>query len=323
VAGRIVIEANMGAISAIMSYGIHEQKKLASQLILDGDKPAICITEPEAGSCATSMTTRADENPDGSYRINGKKIWISGGGVSKLNLVFARVFDQAGEEQGIGGFIIVNDPNNPKLADRISGFKVSRLENTLGLRGMPEAELVLEDVIALPKDVLRTPNGFSKGFSDLMNAYNAQRVGAASCALGIAQGAYEMALAYSKTRTQFGRPICEFQGLQWMLADMSIQLEAARCLVYKAAASAGEDWESGVFPDPLQAAQAKIFAAETAIKVTNDALQIYGAAGYSKSNPMERYLRDARMFAIGGGTTQVLRNLVAAKLLHRRFKQTG
>jgi 3-sulfinopropanoyl-CoA desulfinase len=137
-------------------------------------------------------------------------------------------------------------------------------------------------------------------------------------ALGLAQGAYEKAVAYANKREQFGRPIAEFQGLQWIIADMSIGLEASRALIWKAACSA----PLGGFPDAELAARAKILAAETAIKVTNDALQIWGAAGYSRDNPMDRYVRDARMFAIAGGTTQVLRTLVASAILGRKLPQT-
>ncbi len=137
-------------------------------------------------------------------------------------------------------------------------------------------------------------------------------------ALGLAQGAYDLALDHSRTRRQFGRPICEFQGLQWMLADMSIGLAAARALIHKAATSGGGDG----FPDPLEAAQAKILASETAIKVTNDALQIFGARGYSRDAPLERMARDARMFTIGGGTAQILRTVVAGRLLGRKLPQT-
>ncbi len=166
--------------------------------------------------------------------------------------------------------------------------------------------------------LLQPPRGLRHGFGDLMDAYNGQRVGAATVALGLAQGAYELARDYALKREQFGRPIAEFQGLQWIIADMSIALEAARALIWKAAASARD----GGFPDQLAAAQAKILASETAIKVTNDALQVFGAAGYSRNNPLERYVRDARMFAIAGGTAQVLRTLVAGGILGRRFPQT-
>ena len=136
-------------------------------------------------------------------------------------------------------------------------------------------------------------------------------------ALVIAQGAYELALDYTQTREQFGRPICEFQGLQWKLADMSTQLAAAQALIYKAASRAGDG-----FPDVMEAAQAKIYASEMAITVSNEALQLFGAAGYGRDLPMERMVRDARMFTIGGGTAQVLRNVVASKLLDRKLPQT-
>jgi alkylation response protein AidB-like acyl-CoA dehydrogenase len=136
--------------------------------------------------------------------------------------------------------------------------------------------------------------------------------------MGLAQGALDHALDRAGTRRQFGRPIAEFQGLGWMLADMSIEVEAARALIHRAARSAGPEG----FPDRLAAAQAKVFAADTAIRVTNNALQIWGAAGYSKDNPVERYLRDARMFAIAGGTAQVLRTQVAEQILGRKLPQT-
>jgi hypothetical protein len=150
-----------------------------------------------------------------------------------------------------------------------------------------------------------------------MNAYNGQRIGAATVALGIASGAYELALDYAQEREQFGRPICEFQGIQWMLADMATQIAAARMLVHKAA-----DCPEGGFPDVTEAAQAKIFASEMAIKVTNDALQVFGAAGYSRNRPLERMARDVRMFTIGGGTAQILRTVVASRILGRKLPQS-
>jgi alkylation response protein AidB-like acyl-CoA dehydrogenase len=310
---RIVVEANMGAVGAILRYGTPAQRKLAADAVLGGDKPAICITEPEAGSAATQMTTRADKRGD-TYVLNGKKHWITGGGVSRLHLIFARVFDERGAEQGIGGFIALRDPdrNTPK------GLVIGKREPAMGLRGIPETELIFDN-LEIPADMLlQPPRGLRHGFGDLMDAYNGQRVGAATVALGLAQGAYELARDYALKREQFGRPIAEFQGLQWIIADMSIALEAARALIWKATASARD----GGFPDQLAAAQAKILASETAIKVTNDALQVFGAAGYSRNNPLERYVRDARMFAIAGGTAQVLRTLVAGGILGRRFPQT-
>ena len=307
ITGRIVVEANMGAIGAIMKYGSETQKRLAADLVLSGDKPAICITEPGAGSAASEMTTRADRRGNG-FVINGRKHWITGGGVSRLHLIFARVFDKAGQEEGIGGFIAVRDETK--------GLTIGRREPAMGLRGIPEAEIIFEDMEVTADALVLPPRGLRKGFADLMNAYNGQRIGAATVALGLAAGAYELALAYSQEREQFGRPICEFQGVQWMLADMATQIAAARLLVYRAAAGADP------FPDPTEAAQAKIFTSEMAIKVTNDALQLFGAAGYSRNRPLERMVRDARMFTIGGGTAQILRTVVASRLLGRRLPQT-
>lgn len=307
VTARIVVEANMGGISAVMQYGTEAQKRFAAGFVLGGDKPAICITEPEAGSAATEMTTRADRRGDG-YVLNGGKHWITGGGVSRLHLIFARVFDENGSELGIGGFLAVRGESK--------GLVVGRREPTMGLRGIPETEILFEDLEVPADRVLTPPGGFGRGFAELMDAYNSQRVGAGTVALGIAAGAYEHALDFVQRREQFGRPICEFQGLQWMLADMSTQLDAARLMIWCAAASADP------FPDVRLAAQAKVFASEMAIKVTNDALQLYGARGYSRNEPLERMVRDARMFTIGGGTAQILRTVVAGRILGRKLPQT-
>ena len=309
--GRIAVEANMGAISAVVHYGTETQKRLAADLVLDEDKPAICITEPEAGSAASQMTTRAEKRGD-KYIINGKKHWITGGGVSRLHLIFARVFDEKGSELGIGGFLAVRGESE--------GLKVGKREPTMGLRGIPETELIFENLEISEDMVLMPPSGFKRGFADLMNAYNSQRVGAGTVALGLAAGAYRNALNFSKEREQFGRPIAEFQGLQWMLADMSVQLEAARALLHKAALSAGHN--GSPFPDPTLAAQGKIFTSEMALKVTTDALQVFGARGYSRNYPMERLARDARMFTIGGGTAQILRTVVASRILESKLPQT-
>ena len=280
------------------------QQRLAAGLVLAGDKPAICITEPEAGSAATEMTTRAVRHGD-TWVIDGVKHWITGGGVSRLHLVFARAVED-GEDRSIGGFLVVrNGEGDPP------GLVVHRRIPSMGLRGMPEAELRFRKLEVPDSMVLRPPGGFGRGFGRLMEAYNGQRVGAATAALG-----------YAQTRRQFGRPIAEFQGLAWMLADMSIRLEAARALVWRAARTAGPGDGHPGFPDRLAAAQAKVLAADTAIEVTNAALQVWGAAGYSRENPMERHVRDARMFAIAGGTAQVLRTQVAEGILGRRLPQT-
>ncbi|MBR0659379.1 3-sulfinopropanoyl-CoA desulfinase [Neoroseomonas oryzicola] len=310
VCGRIAVEANMGAIGAIMAYGTPTQKKIAAECVLSGDKPAILITEPEAGSAATDMRTRAVKRGD-SWVIDGDKTWITGGGISRLHLVFARVIED-GEEKGIGGFIVVRD------GDAMPPGMEARRIPSMGLRGMPEADVTMRGLVVPDSMVLRPPGGWARGFGRLMDAYNGQRVGAATVALGLAAGAYDHALERAQARRQFGRPIAEFQGLAWMLADMSIEVEASRALVWRAARSAGPNG----FPDRLAAAQAKVMAADMAIRVTNNALQVWGAAGYSRNNPMERYVRDARMFAIAGGTAQVLRTQVAEQILGRKLPQT-
>jgi alkylation response protein AidB-like acyl-CoA dehydrogenase len=311
VTARIAVETNMGAVSTVMAYGSEEQKRLAAELVLAGDKPAICITEPDAGSDTMAMTTRADRHGD-VYVINGRKHWITGAGVSRLHLIFARVFDERGEELGIGGFLAVRDETK--------GLRVARREQTMGLRGMPEGELVFENLEVPTRMAVVPPSGFRRGFADLMNAYNSQRVGAGTVAMGIAAGALDHAVQWVKSREQFDRPIGEFQGLQWMLADMQTQLTASRLMLYAAARSRGPD--GSPFPDPLLAAQAKIFASEAAIRIVNDALQMFGARGYSRDLPLERMARDVRMFTIGGGTAQVLRTLVASKVLGWKLPQT-
>jgi alkylation response protein AidB-like acyl-CoA dehydrogenase len=310
VTARIVVETNMGAISTVMAYGSDAQKTLAARLVLEGDKPAICITEPDAGSDALAMTTRADKRGD-VYVINGKKHWITGAGISRLHFIFARVFDERGEDLGIGGFLALRDDK---------GLSVTKREETMGLRGMPEGELTFENLEVPASMLVLPPSGFRRGFADLMNAYNSQRVGAGTVAMGIAAGALDHALAWAKTREQFGRPIGEFQGLQWMLADLQTQLTASRLMLYAAARSRGPD--ASAFPDPMLAAQAKIFASEAAIRIVNDSLQFFGARGYSRELPLERMARDVRMFTIGGGTAQVLRTLVASKMLGWKLPQT-
>ena len=310
VTARIVVEGNMGAIGAICAYGTEVQIRRIAPLILAGDKPAICITEPGSGSAATSMTTTAVKKGD-KYVLNGIKHWITGGGVSKAHLIFAQV-EENGERLGIGGFIAVRGEDE--------GLKIGTREPAMGLRGIPETEVIFENMEIDASMALIPPGGIRRGFAGLMNAYNGQRVGAGTVALGVAQGAYEQALDFVKTRAQFGRPIAEFQGLQWMLADMNVSLDAARTMLWRAAVSA-QHTDSG-FPDPMMAAQAKLLASETAVKVSNDALQMHGAAGYSRNLPLERMVRDARMFTIGGGTAQMLRNLIAGKVLEMKLPQT-
>jgi 3-sulfinopropanoyl-CoA desulfinase len=299
VSARIVVEGNLGVVGALRAYGTEAQKRRYFAWVLEGEKPAIAISEPAAGSAATDLTTRAEDTTAG-YRLTGHKCWITGAGTSRLYLVYARFGGRAGAE-GIGGVFVERDT---------PGFRIGRRELMMGLRGIPEGELHFEACEVLRDNLLVGPGD---GFKKLMRAYNGQRLGAATVALGLAQGAFEKALAYASHRKQFGHAIGDFQGIRWKLADMAIKLDAARLLIHRAAARAGRD-----FPDALEAAKAKTFAAETAQEVTSQALQIHGAAGYGRSLPLERMVRDARMFAIGGGTLEMMRNLIADRLLPTR-----
>ena len=298
---RIVVEGNMGSVGAIQVYGTEEQKRRYLPRVIAGDKPAICITEPQAGSAATDLTTCAVRDGD-DYVLSGHKRWITGAGISQTYLVFARI-TEGGQDFGIGGLIAEGGA---------AGLEVGKRWPMMGLRGLPECDVHFREC-RVPADNLLVHEG---GFQKLMNAYNAQRLGAAAVALGIAEGAAAEALAYSQERRQFGRPISDFQGLQWMLADMAVETTVGRATVYRVAESAGRE-----FPDATETAIAKVYAAEMAIRVTNSALQLFGAEGYSRERPLERMVRDARMFTIGGGTAQLQRNLIASTLLGRKLDQ--
>lgn len=288
---RIVVDANIGPAGILHHLGTQEQRQRYLPLVVAGDKPAICITEREAGSDARAMQTTAHREGD-EYLLEGRKWFITGAGVSRIYLVAARV----AEEDEIGCFVVEAET---------AGLTTRRIP-TMGVRGMPEGEVILEGCRVPADNRIPTPHGFK----DIITVYNAQRVGAAAVALGIAQGALELAVARASDRRQFGQPIGNFQGLQWKLADMQLAVESARWLVYRAAWGAGHD-----LPDPAQAALAKIAAAEAAQRVSNEALQIFGSYGYSREEPLERLVRDARMFTIAGGTAEVLRNLVGKRLL--------
>jgi len=300
VTARIAVEGSLGVVGALTAYGTEAQKRRYFPWVLeDGEKPAIAITEPEAGSAATDLVTRADEAPEG-WTLGGEKRWITGAGTSRLYLVYCRMGDRPGAE-GIGGILVERDT---------PGFTIGERDRTMGLRGIPEGRLRFDRCRVPAEQVLVGP---PDGFKRLMRAYNSQRLGAATVALGLAQGAYEHALAYAQSRRQFGRPIADFQGIRWKLADMAIKLDAARLLIHRAAVTSVDG-----FPEPLAAAKAKTFAAEMAQEVTNQALQIHGAAGYGRGLPLERMVRDARMFAIGGGTVEMMRNLIADRILPQR-----
>jgi alkylation response protein AidB-like acyl-CoA dehydrogenase len=293
---------SLGMILPLLHFGSEEQRQRFLPMVAKGRTlTATAITEPHAGSDVSAMRTRAVRDGS-SYLINGQKCFITFGSVADWILVFARTSEGKGAS-GISAFLV--DTKTP-------GFKVGRNERKMGVGGLPNVQLFFEDM-RVPAENRIGEEG--EGFKASMRGLDLNRPTVAAAAIGIAQGALDYAIGYAKERHAFGKPIASFQGLQWMLADMSVQLNAARLCIRSAAASANP------FPDPLLAAQAKIFASEMALKVTSDALQIFGARGYSRNNPMERMMRDARMFTIGGGTAQVLRNQVASRLLGWKLPQ--
>jgi alkylation response protein AidB-like acyl-CoA dehydrogenase len=303
VTARIVVETNMGALGCVMAYGSEtQQRELARRVLEDGDKPAIGMTEPGAGTDLTALKTRAVER-DGVYVVDGTKHWITGGGISKTNLIFARIIDRDGKDQGIGGILV--DLGTP-------GFTIGRVEDAMGLRGIPEAELIFANC-AVPAANLVVRDA-KDGFKKLMNGYNAQRIGASSVALGIARGAHDLALDYMGQRAAFGKKLKEFQGLDWMMAESEMQLEAARLLVYRAACNARRLANNVMLPQMKEASIAKAFTGHAAFDVVSESLQMFGAAGYSRDLPLERMLRDVRMFQIGGGTTQAQLNMIARSI---------
>ncbi|MBX9788963.1 MAG: acyl-CoA dehydrogenase family protein [Pirellulales bacterium] len=295
---RVVVDSNTAVPKAIAEYGNAAQRQKFLPTIVGGDKPVIAITEPEAGSAATWLKTSATIDGD-HVVLNGKKCWITGAGSSRLYLVFAR-FDNVAGAGGIGAVLVTADTK---------GLKVARIPMMMGLRGMPEGEVDFVNCRVPKSQILVMPGD---GFRKLMRCYNLQRVGAATVALGIGQGAFDLAAAYANKRKQFGQSIGSFQGVRWMFADMHMRLESARLLVYRAATTNADG-----FPDKMAAATAKVCASEAAIAVTNAALQVHGAAGYSCDLPLERMVRDARMFTIGGGTAEMQRNLIGSEVLAR------
>ncbi|MBX6377506.1 MAG: acyl-CoA dehydrogenase family protein [Clostridia bacterium] len=268
----------------------------------------IAMTEPNAGSALTELTTTAVRDGD-EYVVNGRKIFTSFADRAAYHLVFARFAPGRGA-RGIGTILVERDR---------PGVSWTPLERKLGVRGIEEGEVIFEDVrVPAANVVIEGRPDSSEGFTKPLSVYNATRVGMGVMAVGVAQGAIDAAVDYMRKRQQFGRYLAEFQGLQWMLADMAIAVEGARMLCYQALAriDAGD-------PSPYLSAVAKVYATESAIRVVNDALQLHGGYGYFASFPLERMLRDVRMFTITGGTTQVLKNLIASEMLGLRERRRG
>ncbi len=265
------------------------------------------MTEPHAGTDLTALRTTAVKTGN-HYVLNGTEHWITGATISKTHLIFARITDEDGRDQGIGGVMV--DKGTP-------GFTFGCIEDAMGLRGIPEGELIFENcevstesiVVCDPKD----------GFKKLMNGYNAQRVGAGTVALGIAQGAHDLAIEYMMQRKAFGKHISQFQGLQWMMAEGEMKLNAARLLLHRAACNARHLPNNVMLLQMKDASIAKAFTAHAAFEVVSDALQMFGAAGYSRDLPLERMLRDVRMFQIGGGTSQAQLNMIARSIFRTEF----
>jgi len=309
VTARILVETNMGALGCVMAYGTDDQRKrVAARILSQGDKPAIGMTEPEAGTALTDLQTRAVKQGE-KYVINGTKHWITGGGISLTYLIFVR-FIEDGKDLGIGGILVDKGT---------SGFSFGTVERAMGLRGIPETELIFENCEVPGENVVVNGEG-SQSFKKLMYGYNGQRVGASAVALGIAQGAHDLAVGWMKKRKAFGRPISEFQGLQWMMAEGEIKLHAARLLIYRAACNARDLSNNVKFPHMDESSIAKAYTGHAAFEVVSESLQMFGAYGYSRDMPLERMLRDVRMFQIGGGTTQAQINMIARAMFNRRFE---
>ncbi len=309
VTARVIVETNMGALGCVMAYGTEEQRKtVAGRILEEGDKPAIGMTEPEAGTALTDLKTTAVSKGD-RYVLNGTKHWITGGGISVTNLIFARFIDEDGRDLGIGGILVDKGT---------SGFTFGRVERAMGLRGIPETELIFENCEVPAENVVVKGDG-NEGFKKMMYGYNGQRVGASAVALGIAQGAHDLAVEYMKDRKAFGRPISEFQGLQWEMAESEIKLNAARLLIHRAASNARDLPNNVKLPYMNEASMAKAYTGHAAFEVVSESLQMFGAYGYSQDLPLERMLRDVRMFQIGGGTTQAQINMVARSIFKRKF----
>lgn len=308
VSARIIVETNMGALGSIMAYGTEEQQKLVARRVLEeGDKPVIGMTEPNAGTDLTALQTKAVQKGS-HYVLNGTKHWITGGGISMSNLIFARIIDKNGVDQGIGGVLV--DKGTP-------GFTFGKVEDAHGLRGIPETELIFQDC-EVPEEniVVCDPK---EGFKKLMNGYNAQRTGAGTVALGLAQGAHDLAIEYMLQREAFGKKISEFQGLQWMMADAEMKINAARLLLYRAACNARQLPNNVMLPQMKEASIAKAYTAHIAYEVVSESMQMFGASGYSRDLPLERMLRDVRMFQLGGGTSQAQINMISRSIFNKKF----
>lgn len=289
-----------GPVGAILAGGRPDQKARYLQGLLKGDlRAALSVTEPGGGSDVANIQTRAEKRP-GGYAITGTKIWCTNSANADFILVAAKTSPGRGHHN-IGLFIV--EKGTP-------GFLLARKENKLGARGIPSCELRFDEAFIPEENLLGEGNA---GFKLVMEAFNRTRPIIGARGVGLAQGALDLATNFVKERQAFGQPVAEFQGIQWMLADMKMQIEAARLLVYKAAAMVDEGI-SGKALAPW-AAMAKCYASDMAMKVATDAVQLFGSAGISRDNPIERYFRDAKVLQIIEGTNQIQRNIIGRWVL--------
>jgi butyryl-CoA dehydrogenase len=280
----------------ILEYGSEEQKQKYLVPMASG-KTFGCfgLTEAGAGSDVGGIRTKAELEGD-EYVINGNKLFITSGSIADTITVFART----GEDptRGLSAFLVEKETQ---------GFSVGKVEEKLGIRGTPTVELIFEDC-RIPKENLLGEEGL--GFKIALSTLDGGRIGIAACAVGVAQGCLELSVEYSKEREQFGQPISNFQAIQWKLADMATQTEAARLLLYRAAAKKdrGEKFTT-------ESSMAKLFASEVATKVAIDAVQIHGGYGYTKEYAVERFMRDVKIFELFEGTSEIQRLVIARSLL--------
>lgn len=287
---------------AILAGGTDEQKKRLLPGLANGDlRAAISTTEPQSGSDVAGIRTRATK-VDGGYSLSGAKIWCTNSPVSDFILVAARVSEER-SARAINLFIVERDA---------PGLEIGRKEEKMGARGIPSCPLFLDKVFVAEENRLGEEG---VGFKIVMEAFNQSRPLIGARGVGLAQGATDHAVAFIRNRVVFQQPVSDFQGIRWMVADMAMQTEAARNLVYRAAAMV----DAGVTGTELApiAAMAKTFASDTAMKVATDAVQLFGASGISADYPINRYFRDAKVLQIVEGTNQIQRNIIANAVLGR------
>ncbi|WP_277256989.1 acyl-CoA dehydrogenase family protein [Phascolarctobacterium succinatutens] len=293
------LAANSLATVPVLLAGTDEQKKMYCDVLNNGGLAAFALTEPGAGSDAGGVSTRAVHNKEeGTYTLNGTKMFITNGGLAEIFLVFANT-RKTGGIRGLTAFIVPKDT---------PGFSVGKKENKMGIRPSNTTELVLQDVV-IPESYRVGREG--EGFRIAMNTLDSARPFVGAVSVGIAQAALDYAVKYAKERRQFGQPIASFQMVQGMLADMAMKVETARLMVQKACWMRDQGMEFS-----KEAAMAKCYAADTAMQVTTDAVQVMGGYGYTKEYPVEKMMRDAKIMQIYEGTNQIQRLVIANKLLY-------